>query len=292
MPEDITSKTSAQTLAQALTLTANADGRLRADLHGDFSNGPVGAPPEAGFPFGGLLATLCGEAMRQGLGLTAPLRSLSVQYLAAARFGEPIEFKPRLLRGGRSIAYATVESGQGGRLTHHASATFGADGGPTTPIAPLAAPPPPLDSLDSRPQLRGPMVPRFSRHVEYRFDGGPHILGGNAGRPAVERLWMRCGDGQPLDTPRLCYLLDAIYPPAWTLSPKPAAMATVDLRYDILTDPTPEHCPGGWAFFEFRMLDLGRGWTVDEAVAWGVDGTPLALSRQRRKLAPERPPSP
>ena len=66
-------------------------------------------------------------------------------------------------------------------------------------------------------------------------------------------------------------------------------MATVDLRYDILADPTPDRCPDGWAFFEFRMLDFGLGWTVDEAIAWAQDGTPLALSRQRRKLAPARP---
>ena len=71
-------------------------------------------------------------------------------------------------------------------------------------------------------------------------------------------------------------------------SSTPAPMTTVDLRIDILTDPTPETAPDGWAFFEFRMLDLGLGWTVDEATAWGADGTPLAISRQRRKLLPQR----
>lgn len=65
-------------------------------------------------------------------------------------------------------------------------------------------------------------------------------------------------------------------------------MTTVDLRYDILADPTPLTAPGGWAFFEFRMLDLGLGWTVDDVVCWGADGTPLALGRQRRKLIPPR----
>ena len=53
-------------------------------------------------------------------------------------------------------------------------------------------------------------------------------------------------------------------------------------------DPTPATAPDGWAFFEFRMLDLGLGWTVDEATAWGADGAPLAISRQRRKLLPQR----
>jgi hypothetical protein len=95
-------------------------------------------------------------------------------------------------------------------------------------------------------------------------------------------------DGRPLDEVGLCYLLDALYPPAWTLSKTPAPMTTVDFRIDILADPTPETAPDGWAFFEFRMLDLGVGWTVDEATAWGADGAPLAISRQRRKLLPQR----
>lgn len=271
--------------ARALTL----DDALSAHLSGDFSNGPVGAPPEAGFPFGGLLAALCARAMRQGLGIEAPLRSLSVQYLAAARFEAALSFRPRLLRGGRTVAYSVVEASQGERLTHHGAATWGADAGAGSGLAPLAAPPP-LHRLGAPSgDIAGPMAPRFSQHVDYRFDGGPYILGGNEGRPAVERLWMRIKDGRPLDAEGLCYLLDALYPPAWTAFRRPPMMTTVDLRYDILADPTPETAPDGWAFFEFRMLDFGRGWTVDEATCWGADGTPLALARQRRKLVSPRP---
>jgi len=274
-------------LDAALTFQSLDDGGLSAPVPGHFSNGPSGMAPEKGFPFGGLLAALCAQSMRHSLALTAPLRTLSVQYLSAARFGEQVAFRPRLLRGGRNVVYAAVEAEQDGRLTHHATGTYGLDGA-TPPITPLRLPPPPLDSLNPRATIHGPMAPHFSQHVEYRFDGGPNILGGNEGRPAVERTWMRMADGRPLDEVGLCYLLDALYPPAWTLSKTPAAMTTVDLRIDMLTDPTPQRAPDGWAFFEFRMLDLGLGWTVDEAAAWSADGTPLALSRQRRKLLPQR----
>lgn len=269
----------------ALTLSPADDG-LEAHLSGAFSNGPIGAPPEAGFPFGGLLAALCAGAMKQGLEIATPLRSLSVQYLAAARFEETIRFRPRLLRGGRNVAYATVEADQGDRLTHHASATFGRDSDGAA-LTPLIAPPP-LDRLKDGPGIDGPMAPRFSQHVDYRFDGGPNILGGNQCRAVVERVWMRTRDGAPLDDLRLAYLLDALYPPAWTAFQAPPAMTSVDLRYDFLVDPTPDSAPDGWAFFEYRLLDHGLGWSVDEATAWGVDGRPLALARQRRKLLPQR----
>lgn len=274
-------------LDDALSFRLLEDGALSAAVAGDFSNGPNSLPPEKGFPFGGLLAALCAQAMRQGLAITAPLRTLSVQYLSAAKFGEPVAFRPRLLRGGRNVIYASVEADQDGRMTHHATGTYGLDA-QTPPLRPLHVPPPPLDSLDPDARIGGPMAPHFSRHVDYRFDGGPNILGGNEGKAAVERTWMRLADGRPLDEVGLCYLLDALYPPAWTTSKTPAAMTTVDFRIDILADPTPEHTPDGWAFFEFRMLDMGLGWTVDEAVAWGADGTPLAIARQRRKLLPQR----
>ena len=273
-------------LSDTLRLTPQGEA-LTAHLSGDYSNGRMDQPPEAGFPFGGLLAALCAQAMRQGLGLTAPLRTLSVQYLSAARFDDTLAFRPRLLRGGRTVGYAAVETQQDGRLTHNASATFGGDAEGQV-RAELAAAIPPLNSLDPAATIAGPMAPRFSQHVEYRFDGGPNILGGNAEKPAVERLWMRMADARPLDDLGLCYLLDALYPPAWTTTRRPSPMTTVDLRYDILADPTPQTAPDGWAFFEFRLLDLGLGWTVDDVTCWGADGAPLALGRQRRKLIPPR----
>lgn len=276
-----------QSLDAILAFQTLEDGALSVAVPGHFSNGPNSLPPEKGFPFGGLLAALCAQGMREGLSLTAPLRSLSVQYLSAARFGESVAFRPRLLRGGRNVLYAAIEADQDGRMTHHATGTYGLDSAPP-PASPLHRVPPALDSLNPEARIHGPMAPHFSSQVEYRFDGGPNILGGNEGKPVIERTWMRMADGRALDEAALCFLLDAVYPPAWTITRTPAMMTTVDFRIDILTDPTPENAPDGWAFFEFSMIDLGLGWTVDDAVAWGADGTPLAVARQRRKLLPQR----
>ena len=272
-------------LDAALTFDKTEAG-LTGVVDGHFSNGPISAPPEAGFPFGGLLAAMAARAIQQGLGIKAPLRTLSVQYLAAARFGEPLTFRPRLLRGGRGVSYAALDveqtTGPRTRATHHATATFGGDA-ETVDLAQNTVTPP-LGLIDTGVEMSGPMSPRFSTHVDYRFDGAPRILGGNSGREVVERVWMRIKGGRPLDEAGLCYLLDALYPPAWTAFDAPPMMTTVDLRYDLLGAPTPETAPDGWAFFEFRMLDLGHGWTVDEATAWGAEGRALALSRQRRRL--------
>ncbi|QTC89743.1 acyl-CoA thioesterase [Brevundimonas goettingensis] len=276
-------------LAEALTLSPGPEG-LTGAVQGDFSNGPSGYPPEKGFPFGGLLAGLTALALRQGLELTAPLRSLSIQYLSAPAYDTPIVFAPRILRAGRSVAYAALEARQGDRLTHHAQATYGADDPHAVRVAGPIVPPPPLDGIAPDRTLSGPMAPHFAQHVEYRLDTGPSLLQGLPGHQAGERLWMRTRDGAPLDEVRLCYLMDALYPPAWTAITRPAGMATVDLRYDFIADPTPDTAPHGWAFFEFSLVDLGGGWTVDDLTVRDGAGNILAVGRQRRKLAPARPP--
>lgn len=275
-------------LADVLILTPQPDGTLQSVLHEDFSNALISRPVSDGFPFGGLLAALAARAMRQGLELNVPLRTLSVQYLAAATYGEPLTYLPRMLRDGRTVTYTGLDIFQDDRLTHHASATWGADQ-PSQVLLDAHAVPPPLDSLDPARTIGGPMAPRFSRYVEYRFETGPNVLGGNAGKPTVERVWMRLRDAGPLTEDHLCYLLDTLYPPAWTALRVPPPMTTIDLRYDLLEAITPETAPDGWLFFEFRLLTLENGWTVDDAIAWTPDGRALATSRQRRKLLFPRP---
>ena len=280
-----------QSLADALTLNPGPDG-LVGTLTGDFSNGPISAPPQKGFPFGGLLAALSASALRRGLGLTQPLRSLSMQFLSAPAYDTPVTFTPRTLRGGRTVTYAALDVRQGENLTHHAQATYGQDDAHAPRVPGPIVPPPPLDSLDPARSISGPMSPWFSQYVEYRMVTGPSLLKGLPGDQGGERLWMRTRDGAPLDEARLCYLMDAVYPPGWTVVTEPFRAATVDLRYDILSDPTPENTPDGWAFFEFSLIDLGGGWTLDDLIVRDGTGSILAIGRQRRKLAPTRPPRP
>lgn len=274
-------------LEDAFRLTAEGSALFTA-VSSDFSNAPAMLPPEKGFPFGGLMAALCAKAMRQGLQIEVPLRSLSVQYLSAAKYGQPITFRPRLLRGGRRIAYTALDAFQDEKPTHHATATFGADSNGGHALRDGFQTPPPLSAMPDSPGMEGPFAPRFTTQVEFRFETGPNIFGGNAERARIERVWMRMRDGSPLDELRLCYLLDSLYPPSWTGFSAPPVMTTVDLRYDFISHPTPENTPDGWAFFEFALLDHGLGWAVDDVKAWGADGTLLATSRQRRKvLGPE-----
>ncbi len=275
-----------QTLAEALALTDNGAGGLSARLTGGFSNAPQAAPQERGAPFGGLMAALAAGAMRQGLGIETPLQSLTVRYLAAARFEDAV-FTPTLNRGGRNVAYASVTGGQGDRSAIQALGTYGRDvAGPV--LTPLVASPKPVDEIESTPLDTG-FGPWFTRHIEHRFVAGPRLFGENIGGSPELGCWMRTKDAAPLTEARLLFLLDGLYPTYFTAFPAPPIIsASVDLRADLLTELTPDTSPEGWAYFHFTSRDVGGGWAVEDGVAWAPDGRPLALVRQRRKLMPTR----
>lgn len=276
-----------QTLAEAMALMPSGDGTLTAHLTRDFSNAALAMDPDRGAPFGGLMAALAARAAREGLGIVPPLQTLTVQYLAAARF-EACGFTPTLLRGGRSVAYARVDAGQADRPALSALATFGKVS-PSPCVKPLAAPMTPFADLDDTP-VDPTLAPWFTRYIEHRFDGGPRLAGGNDVSDPTLRLWMRTTDHKPLDELDLCFLLDGIFPAYMTvLGGPPVLSASVDLRYDFIEPLTPETSPEGWAVFQFTVRDVGGGWALDDGVAFSPSGAPVALARQRRKLAPTRP---
>lgn len=275
-----------QTLAEALTLTEDGEGGLTARLTGDFSNAPHSMSQDKGAPFGGLMAALAGGAARQGLGVTAPLRTLTIQYLAGARF-EDVSFHPVMTRGGRNVSYASVIGGQGDRPAVQALVTFGRDvEGPS--LKPLPAPAVGPEGLEIVPLDNG-FGPWFTQYIEHRFTKGPRLFGQNAGQTVELGCWMRCIDHAPLDEARLLFLLDGLYPTYFTAFPAPPAISfSIDLRADLLAELTPDTSPEGWAYFHFTSMDVGGGWAVEDGYALAPDGRPLALVRQRRKIMPMR----
>lgn len=266
-----------QSLERALTLTPSAAG-LAARLDPGYSNAPQSLPPERGAPFGGLMAALAVRAARQGLDLVSPLRTVSVQFLAGARF-EAVDLTAELLRGGRSTAFVQVRGGQPGRPALAAQLTFG-DETPHLSAPLMRTTPPPAEGAGEGLDPR--FAPWFTRHVEYRFIEGPGLFGRHD--QARVGVWLRTADGAPLDAERLCFLLDAIYPVFWTIRPFPPAIATtVDLRYDLF-EGVEGAAPDGWAWFVFESRHVGGGWAVEDGAAWSAEGRPLAVARQLRKL--------
>ena len=265
-------------LDEALAFAPGADGALSLTTPLSLSNGVLRREPHKGGPFGGYMLSAAVRAARAQLGATAPLRTVTAQFLAAARF-EPVEFRAETLRGGRSTLYAGVRAEQAGKPILAALATFGADGaGPAH--RPLAiTPAAPLDAIASS-ELDAPFRPWFTRWVEYRLAMEPRF---GAQDEAVVKVWMRLKDGKPLDEARLCFLMDAIWPNFFMVTDM-AMTATADMRVDLFDPLGPDVSPDGWAYFEFRTGDASSGWAVEDGVAIAPDGRPLGVARQLRKV--------
>lgn len=265
-------------LDEALAFTPAAGDGLSLPIPLSLSNGVLRREPRKGGPFGGFMLTAAVRAAREILGATAPLRTVTVQFLSAARF-EPVRFEAEALRGGRSALFAGVRAAQGDKPVLAALAAFGADGaGPAH--RPLAITPArPLHAIETS-EIDAPFRPWFTRWVEYRFALEPRF---GEQDEAVVKVWMRLKDGKPLDEARLCFLMDAIWPNFFMVTDMPMTV-TADMRVDVFDPLTPDVSPEGWAYFEFRTGDAASGWAVEDGVAVAPDGRPLGVARQLRKV--------
>lgn len=268
-------------LDEVLIFNPDDEGGLSVAVPESLSNAPQNRPQAIGAPFGGHMAALAIGAARRALGVEHPLRTLTVQYLSAARFDQAVRFTAESLARGRSTHFAEVRAIQGRRTALVAGLTFGADGpGPRLRPHEQIAPARPLDAIESI-DLDPGFAPWFTRWVEYRF--AEDFKGfGNHDEPVV-RVWLRLKDGLPLDESRLAFLLDAVFPNHFMVTG--AAISTsVDLRYDLFHTLTPATSPDGWAYFEFRSNDVSDGWALEDGIALAPDGTPIAAARQLRKM--------
>jgi uncharacterized protein (TIGR00369 family) len=83
-----------------------------------------------GFLHGGVIATLADNAMGLSCGKSLPLAeglvtiSLNVDYAGMGRTGEWLQIEPRVLRTGKSVAFADALVTADGQIVARASATF------------------------------------------------------------------------------------------------------------------------------------------------------------------------
>lgn len=266
-------------LERALALEP-VDGRWRAILPPESSNGPTTVDPLKGGPVGGYLAGLALEAARAGLKGEAAPRAVSVQYLSRPDFA-PLDLEVEALRDGRSVAFARVTARQGADTPFAAEVTFGAPG-KSPEHRPSSAPAvkPPEDLADLA--LPEGAVPHFTRWADYKPAGGGFPFAG--GDEARILIWMRMKDARPLTDARLAFLFDAIFPAFYATVTAPAPAVSVDLRYDFAGPISDDAAPDGWALFEFTTRDFADGWAVEDATAWNRNGRALGFARQVRKV--------
>lgn len=221
-------------------------------------------------PHGGHLA---GHLLAATARLTDhPVRSLHVQFPATAVEG-PVDVEARLVRQGRSTAFATASMTSGGATAARASVVFGA----LRPGPRVEGPKPPqVEPPDDVPILEFPpgYVP-FTQYFEYRpspqtppFQQGPADLFG----------WVRYRDDRPVDEVAATVLVDALPPGLYGALTGPVPIPSADLYVQFFAgEPVT-----GWTLGQMTTLWAGHGWCVDDSHVWSMDGRLIASARQTR----------
>ena len=249
-----------------LPLHRVAAGRYRADTDPAFWN-QIG-------PFGGWLAALAMQAMRQEVETEFAPRSFTAHYLGAIAAGE-VGVAVQLHRRQRTVAGLQATLSQDGRTALVAQAVFGASRG-SAELGGLAAPamPPP----HTVPRWHGlDSLAEFTRSFDYRptsgmpFSGGPDRQSGG---------WVRLARPTAPSPEALLLLADAWYPPAWAALAEPKPVSTLSLTALFHAGAPASVGAGDFMAAQHRTERAADGYADERGELWWPDGT-LALMTQQ-----------
>lgn len=229
--------------------------------------------------YGGLMAALLYEAMRQHVSPERSVRSLALTFVAPAQAEEPISFAIEVLREGKGVSSLLGRATQGGQVVTLMQGSFGAPRSSSIaltnrPVAPMLA----LDEARELPYLEG-VTPHYMRHLAMRWGVGA-LPFSNTPAPAMGG-WMRLrGETtRPLDEARLLVLTDA-WPPALLphlKAPAPGSSLSWTIEF---VQPLAALTTQDWCRYCAVIEHARDGYGHTAAGVWSSDGQLLALSRQ------------
>ncbi|HEB28985.1 MAG TPA: thioesterase family protein, partial [Porticoccus sp.] len=121
--------------------------------------------------FGGLIAALAVEAMRQAPEATHPLRAIQVLFSSPVAEGS-VNIETQVLRQGRSVTTMRADLSQQGQICCSVMASFGASRSSTLAVSASSRPEVgPPEALESFPFIAG-VVPDFLQNFEVRWAKG------------------------------------------------------------------------------------------------------------------------
>lgn len=237
-----------QSLAQILAAFAAQGSAYRATIEADWLQGRT--------LFGGIIAALANNAMRQLVPQDRSLRTLQIVYVGPNSAGE-VDFAPCVLRAGKAVTLASCVARSGGTVTMTATAMYG------TARESILHIQPPIDTLSVQPEQLGdvPMrsgMPSFLQHYHQRWaQGAPLFSRATDSRMSVY-LRYRNEDAQRTSEIHALALMDAIPTPALALMAQPGPASTLSWTLDILDHQ-----------FDFGIEEW---WRLDAAVDAAADG--------------------
>lgn len=229
--------------------------------------------------FGGLMAALQYQAMRDKVSAERSIRSLAITFVAPAEPGVPIAFEVEILREGKAVSQVLGRAMQNGQVMTLMQGSFGA--ARESSIAFQADPAPRFKTPEECQQLPfiSGMMPEYLRFMDLRWG-----LGGlpfsNTPSPAIGGyVRLRDVDNTRLTEAHVLALVDA-WPPALLphLSrPAPGSSLTWTIEF---VQPLPELTTLDWCQYRAVIEHARDGYGHTAAMLWAPGGELIAMSRQ------------
>ncbi|RRV05163.1 thioesterase family protein [Pseudomonas sp. v388] len=230
--------------------------------------------------FGGLMAALQFEAMRQRVPADRPVRSLAITFVGPAELDVPISFEVDVLREGKAVSQVLGRAMQKGQVMMLMQGSFGAARESVVTVAAGAAPQlRPVEDCQELPFISG-VMPAYLRFMEMRW-----ALGGlpfsHTPSPAIGG-YARLRDQQlaePMNEAHILALVDT-WPPAllpYLSKPTPASSLTWTIEF---VQPQPALTTQDWCTYHAVIEHARDGYGHTAATLWTPGGELVAISRQ------------
>ncbi|NIF18537.1 thioesterase family protein [Pantoea sp. Cy-639] len=230
--------------------------------------------------FGGLMAAMLHEAMRQKLADDRPVRSLAITFVGPAAPDVPISLEVEVLREGKAVSTLLGRAVQGGQVVTLVQGSFGA--GRPSVVAVEALPAAPLKPLEQAapelPFIKG-VTPEFMRHVALRWAVGGLPFSGNPSRQMGGWVRLRDVSEAPAEAAHVLALVDAWPPSLLPHLKQPAAGSTLTWTIEFI-QPAPTLSTLDWCRYVVETEQARDGYGHAAAALWTAEGALVALSRQ------------
>jgi acyl-CoA thioesterase len=230
--------------------------------------------------FGGLMAALQYEAMRNHVPVERPARSLAITFVGPAELDVPIAFEVEVLREGKAVSQVLGRAVQNGQVMMLVQGSFGAPRESVVSVAAESAPAlRPVEECQELPFISG-MMPEYLRFMEIRW-----ALGGlpfsNTPSPAIGGYARFRGQhsAEPLTEAYILALVDT-WPPAllpYLRKPTPASSLTWTIEF---IQPQPALTTQDWCSYRAVIEHARDGYGHTAATLWTPGGELVAISRQ------------
>ena len=230
--------------------------------------------------FGGLMAAMVHEAMRQKLVDDRPVRSLAITFVGPAAPDVPISLEVEVLREGKAVSTLLGRAVQDGQVVTLVQGSFGA--GRPSAVAVEAQPAMAIKPLEQSapelPYIKG-VTPEFMRHVALRWSIGGLPFSGNDSRHMGGWVRLRDVAEGPVEVAHLLALVDAWPPSLMPFLKQPAAGSTLTWTIEFI-QPMPRLSTLDWCRYVVETEHARDGYGHAAAALWTAQGELLALSRQ------------